>query len=503
MTDDARIAVLEIGERLAQSPSDRLVASAFAQELISQKDLAEAIGWVDVAHTLCLAGSGVIPRAAARELIAALLGLQGATDFEPKPEFGDLYTNREAWLASRTAAVGWLGVARARREALTTAYHSKLCDALCDLCDALATAVDAIQALSLRHKGSLMPDYTYLQSAQPTTFGHYLQGFAWPMLRDIERVLGLHARADQSPAGIGSSNGSTIRQDRLSLATRLGFCAPVRHARDAMWMHDLSIEACAIAVAATINLDRLAEDLMIFASAEFGFIRLADAHSRASKIMPQKRNPFALAYVRATANHLIGVQAGVTAAGRTPSGQMDNRLFVYGAGPDTLLATAQAARLVAECVDGLAFNEARALMALADRSVCAGDLAERLTAEAGIDYRRAHGAVGRLVAELEAQQRFLADATAGDLVAALKSAGVELSIASSADILTSALDLNGCVAARTDIGCAAPDEVEAMADQLAGTVRQRREQVTQLRMRRKGAIDALLAEARAFIGGAE
>ena len=260
------------------------------------------------------------------------------TDFEPKPEFGDLYTNREAWLASRTAAVGWLGVARARREALTTAYHLKLCDALCDLCDALTTAVDALQALSLCHKGSLMPDYTYLQSAQPTTFGHYLQGFAWPMLRDIERVLGLHARADQCPAGIGSSNGSTIRHDRLSLAKRLGFCAPVRHARDAMWMHDLSIEACAIAVAATINLDRLAEDLMIFASAEFGFIRLADSHSRASKIMPQKRNPFALAYVRATANHLIGVQAGVTAAGRTPSGQMDNRLFVYGAGPDALLA---------------------------------------------------------------------------------------------------------------------------------------------------------------------
>ncbi|MGZ9410748.1 MAG: hypothetical protein ACXW3J_09000, partial [Methylocystis sp.] len=94
------------------------------------------------------------------------------------------------------------------------------------------------------------------------------------------------------------------------------------------------------------------------------------------------------------------------------------------------------------------------------------------------------------------------DATAGDLVAALKITGVELSIAKSADILTSALDLNGCVAARTDIGCAAPDEVVAMADQLAAAARERREQVTKLRMRRKGAIDALLAEARAFIGGA-
>lgn len=501
MTEDARAAVLEIGERLSQSPSARLVALAFGAELDAQLGLAEMAGWVDLAHTLCLAEAGIIPRLATRDLIGALLELQHAVDFAASAEFGDLYTNREAWLARKTSAVGWLGVARARREAVTTAYHLKVCDALCDLCDALQAAVDAISALSLRHKSSLMPDYTYLQAAQPTTFGHYLQSFAWPLLRDMERSMTLHARFNQCPAGIGSSNGSTIRQDRSALARRLGFAAPVRHARDAMWMHDLSIEACAIAVAAAVNLSRLAEDLMIFASSEFGFVRLADRHSRASKIMPQKRNPFALAFVRATANRLIGAQAGVAAAGRTPSGQMDNRLYAYESVPDALAAARDAAMLVAECIQEIAFDEGRAAQALADCAVCASDLAERLTADANVDYRRAHGAVGRLVAELEAQGRRLADATVQDLLSALEGARVALDPAKAERILASALDAELCVAARRDIGCAAPDEVAAMAEELAHTVRERRDQVAGMRGRRKAAIDALFAEARILAGG--
>ncbi|MBL1258285.1 argininosuccinate lyase [Methylocystis sp. Sn-Cys] len=502
MSDDPRAGALEIGERLSQSPSARLVALAFSEELDAQMGLAEMVGWVDLAHTLCLADAGVIPQAPARELIGALLDLQRAGDFEPGPEFGDLYTNREAWLTRKTAAAGWLGVARARREALTTAYHLKVCDALCNLCDALATAVEASSAVSRRHKDSVMPDYTYLQAAQPTTFGHYLQSFAWPLLRDWDRATELHARMNQCPAGIGSANGSVIAQDRWAIARRLGFTEPVRHARDAMWMHDLAIEACAIAVSVCVNLSRLAEDLMIFASAEFGFVRLADGHSRASKIMPQKRNPFALAFARATANRLLGVQAGVAAAGRTPSGQMDNRLYAYGAIPEALRAAGEAALLVAECVDDLEFNQKRALQALEDRGVCAADLAERLTAEAKIDYRRAHGAVGRLVANLEAQGRTLADATPEDLGAALRSAGAGEEVINTADILALALDLTRCVGARKDVGCASPKEMAAMAEELSRAARERRGQIAQRRADRKAAIDALFAEARSFAGDA-
>ena len=496
--DVLRAAVLEVGERLTEAPSERLADIAFARELKAQLGLTSAIGWVDLAHTMCLAEQGVIPRDSARALIAALLELHAApSSFAPTAAYGDLYTNREAWLAARTAAVGWLGVARARREALTTAWHLALCDETLGLGEALATAVETLSGLSLRHKDSLMPDYTYLQAAQPTTFGHYLQSFAWPILRDLDRLRGFYERVDQCPAGIGSANGSVTMQNRRGLSDRLGFRQPVRHARDAMWQADLALESLAVATISTVNLDRLAEDLMIFATAEFGFVRLADRHARASKIMPQKRNPFALAFVRATANRLIGVQAGMAAAARTPSGQMDNRLFAYEAPPDAIRSASEAALLIAECVESLHFDKERALAALSDRSACASDLVERLMAATGAYYRAAHGVVGRLVRALEENGRSLAEATVDDLCGAFQEAGLP-SIGVTEKLLASALDPAACVAARTDVGGAAPEEVEAMAETLTAAAAERRRGIEAAHAHRKAALDRLHAEAESF-----
>jgi argininosuccinate lyase len=492
-------AVLEVTERLSEAPSGNLADIAFRRELEAQALLTPAISWVDLAHTLTLAEQGVIPHDAARSLITAILALhEDGASFTPSAAYGDLYTNREVWLTKRTKAVGWLGVVRARREALTTAYHLVLCDELLGLSEALAGAVEGLSALSLRHQNTLMPDYTYLQRAQPATFGHYLQSFAWPVLRDLDRIEALYRRADQCPAGIGSSNGSVIRQDRRKLAERLGFCQPVRHARDAMWQADIALEACAVALTSVLNLDRLAEDLMIFASAEFGFIRLANRHVRASKIMPQKRNPFALAFVRATANRLIGVQTGVAAAARTPSGQMDNRLFAYEAVPDAVRSAAQVASLTAECIAELSVDEARSYAALDDRSACASDLAERLMVAARIDYRSAHKIVGRLVRALE-EKGGLAEASIGDVRFAFLSSGLSPEGITD-EIVAAAFDLATCISARKDIGCAAPEEVAAMASELHAAVSDRRQSLESARTRREAALRLLEAEAKAFAG---
>jgi argininosuccinate lyase len=492
-------AVLGIGERLTEAPSERLIAVAFARELQAQQGLTKAMGWVDLAHTITLAEGGIIPRDSAHALIAALCALNAAPlSFAPAAEYGDLYTNREAWLGERTSAVGWLGAGRARREALTTAYHLVLCEQLLDLGSALAAAAEALIVASVRYRDSLMPDYTYLQAAQPTTFGHYLQTFAWPILRDLDRLWGLYGRVDHCPAGIGSSNGAVIMQNRQALSDRLGFRAPVRHARDAMWQADLAIEASALAVSVAVNLDRLAEDLMIFATAEFGFVRLADRHARASKVMPHKRNPFALSFVRAAANRLIGAQAGIAAAGRTPSGQMDNRLFVYEAAPDAVRLAGEIALLSAECVESLTFGETHALAALNDRSVCASDLVERLMAATGIDYRAAHGVVGGLVQALEENGRTLAKVTADDLRTALTTAN-HLSVCVTEDLIASALNPSACVSARKDVGGAAPEEVTAMSEALAAAIGEHRHRVEAARTHRDGVLFRLLAEAEKFL----
>src|ERR1700730_16586093 len=127
--DSSSPAVLEVGERLTQAPSRLLTDIAFSRELQAQQGLTRAIGWVDLSHTMTLAERGIIPRDSARALVAALLALDKApSTSSPSGGWGALYTIREAWLAGRTEAIGWLGVARARREVLTPAYHLTLCD---------------------------------------------------------------------------------------------------------------------------------------------------------------------------------------------------------------------------------------------------------------------------------------------------------------------------------------------------------------------------------------
>jgi argininosuccinate lyase len=498
-TEEAE-SVLAIGGRLSEAPSQGLVSAAFAEEVSGQRDLFEPLCLADIAHCLTLHEQGVIPADAARSLVSALLELrQESASFAVIPAYGDLYTNREVEVGRRTPAVGWLGVSRARREALTTAYHLLLRDRLIELGVQLLRFGRSLAQTARLHSRSLMPDYTYFQAAQPTSFGHYLSGFAWPVLRDLQRLESLYARADLCPAGCGSSNGSAIFQDRASQSRRLGCARPVAHARDAMWQADLAIEAMGLAAAAAVGQDRLAEDLLTFATAEFGFVQLSDRHARASKIMPQKRNPYALAYIRGLANRLIGEQAGVAASGRTPTGQMDSRMLPYQAVPAALASVAQAASLMAEVIEGLTFNQDRARAAMDNGAICASDLAERLCLGTGIDYRLAHAIVGRTISRLENQGRLLASLTGEDLAAASREAGSSLPTLPSG-LIASALDPLLCVEARRDIGCAAPEAVLQQTLELADAFAQHQAWIEAARDRNAAAESVLLMEARAFAG---
>ena len=188
--EDARRAeVLEVGARIAEPPTDTLVATAFAAELEAQLALSTALGRVDLAHVLCLLDGGVIPERSGAELLAAILALEeDPSSWTPEPAAGDAYTNREAKLSELTDEIGWLGTGRARREATTTAYHLVLRRRLLEFDDALSSVGHAIKGRATSLQQVLMPDYTYLQAGQPTTFGHYLSSFVFPILRDRERL---------------------------------------------------------------------------------------------------------------------------------------------------------------------------------------------------------------------------------------------------------------------------------------------------------------------------
>jgi len=454
-------AALEVGGRLRAGPSERLIQTVFRRELDEQLGLSEAMSLVDLAHTLGMMEAGIVPPEPGRELLAALLALQAnPADFVPDPARGDLYTNREAWLCARTSAAGWLGAGRARREAATTAFLMRVREGLLDLAAALAATGLALTARAREFRGALMTDYTYLLSAQPTSLGHYLLGFAYPMRRDLDRLRALYARVNRSPAGCGSTNGSRLPQHRERLAERLGFDGLVIHARDAMWEPDLPIETGGMLAAILINLDRLAEDLQIFATEEFGLVELDDRHARASKIMPQKKNPFALTHVRGLANAMIGQLAAGAAAGRTPSGQPDNRLALYGSIPRAIDDTRDAVALMGEVLECLAVDRTRASARLEHSFALAADLAEILVLECGLNVREAHRLTGHLV------RRHLADGNFGRVTpeglaeAAVEALGLRVELP--AAVLRDVLNPAAALAARTEPGGAAVEAIDSM-----------------------------------------
>jgi argininosuccinate lyase len=492
--------VLGVGGRLAAPPAAALVDTAFAAELASQADLRVDIGLADLADTIALIEAEAIPAKDGAALLAALLQLQRQAAALPlDPALGDLYTNREHWLSQRTPAAGWLGAGRARREAITTAYHLAMRARLLGLAGALTDAGAALARAAETHRDALMPDYTYLQAAQPTTFGHYLLGFAFPLLRDLDRLRALHGRVNLSPAGCGSSNGSVVPRDRQRLAELLGFDGVVAHARDAMWQADGPIETLGVVAGALVNLDRLAEDLMIFASAEFGFVGTPDAYARSSKVMPQKRNPFALSYVRGLANKAIGLQTMMAVSGRTPSGQMDNRLFVYG---ESLAAVADAAgafALMSGVLGDLVFHAGAAHAALQSSPAMAADLAVAMMTAAGIDYRAAHRVVGKLVQNLHAEGRTLNRLTESDLGAAAAAVlGGRIRVPWPA--VQAALDPRQAVQARRGIGAAGAEPLAAAIAQCRKSLGESAAWRQQAAARSAKAERALLARAAKLAG---
>jgi argininosuccinate lyase len=201
--------------------------------------------------------------------------------------------------------------------------------------------------------------------------------------------------------GCGSTNGSRLLQGRQQLADLLGFNGLVSHARDAMWQADLFIEATSILTTCSINISRLAEDLQVYSTQEFALVELDDRHARASKIMPQKKNPFALTHIRGVANKMIGVLASVTATARTPSGQPDNRLMIYGELPEAMQTVNNVVALMTEVLQEISFNSDRGKALVESGWILATDLAETLVLECGLDFRSAHQLVAFLASEFQ------------------------------------------------------------------------------------------------------
>ena len=486
-------------------PARELIDSGFALENADAPFLHDGLNLADIAHVLDLLRRGIVPPQAARDLLRLLLEVQqvAVEDFPYDPEYGEPYNSRERLFVERLGKVaGWLHAGRPRREAARIALRIHVRDQLLELVDEVVRFARDTTDLAARHVDTLMPDQTYLQQAQPSTFAHYVLSFVYPAMRDARRLLEEYDDINRSPAGAGCVNGTRLLDDRGFVASALGFGEVVEHTRDAMWQIDGLIHVLASASSLLSTQSKLAEDLEIWSSSEFDFVDLADPYTRSSVLMPQKRNPYSLSIVRGASGVLIGRLTGFLAVAKSPSARSDNLIFAYGEVPRALDLAIRVTRLMTGVMRTLEVNVDQMARGLDDGYTQATDLSEFIVQTCGLDYRSAYDVVGRTVREASKNGipgRHITGAMLDE--AAVAVTGQPLGLTSMD--LSAALDPAAIIGSRKATGGAAASAVHSMISQCEQSADVLAHQVDGRRQLLVEAQERLLARAKSTAGDRE
>jgi argininosuccinate lyase len=309
----------------------------------------------------------------------------------------DIHTAVERRLSALIgAAAGKLHTGRSRNDQVATDFRLWMLDSLPLLDDALKGLQAALLDLAEAHQTTLMPGYTHLQRAQPVTFSHWLLSHFWPLQRDRERLQDLRDRVAVCPLGSGALAGTAFPIDRELLAQTLGFDAAGQNSIDCVSDRDFVVEYLFCCSLCGVHLSKLSENIVLFTTAEFGFIELSDAYATGSSLMPQKKNPDLFELARGKAGTMIGLLTGFmsTLKGLPSTYDKDlqeDKIPVFQA-TDTLLAILP---VLAGALKTMTINKERMFAAI-DSSMLATDLADYLVRK-GMPFRDAHAVTGKAV----------------------------------------------------------------------------------------------------------
>ncbi len=375
--------------------------------------------------------------------------------FEFSTAFEDVHMNIEARLRdiAGPAAAGRLHTARSRNDQVATDLRLWVRDAVDHIDDALRRLQTALIDQAETHAATIMPGFTHLQSAQPVTIGHHLLAYVEMIGRDRGRCADTRKRLNECPLGAAALAGTPFPIDRDATAAALGFDRPTANSLDSVSDRDFAMEFLAAGAICSVHLSRLAEELVIWCSQNFAFVRLSDAYSTGSSIMPQKRNPDAAELIRAKTGRVVGslialltVMKGLPMA--YAKDMQEDKEPVFDAADTIALSVAAMTGMIADMT-----AEPDAMRAAAvNGHPTATDLADWLVRVLDMPFRDAHGATGRLVAVAETSGVALADLTLAQLqtVEPRITAGIY-------DVLT----VDASVASRVSYGGTAPDRVRA------------------------------------------
>ncbi|MHB0875923.1 MAG: argininosuccinate lyase [Anaerolineae bacterium] len=383
-----------------------------------------------LAYSRALERAGVLTTPEGEAIRSGLGQVLGEFDegrFEPRPSDEDIHTAVERRLSELVGATaGKLHTGRSRNDQVATDIRLYLRRRLADR----RAEVRGVQRAALQQaEGTLdaiMPGYTHTQRAQPVRFSHWLLSYFWAWQRDVQRLDDLAARVNVMPLGSGALAGTPLALDRAALAADLGFERACENSMDGVRDRDFVFETLAWAALLAVHLSQLAEDLVLWSTAEFGFVRLADAYSTGSSLMPQKRNPDAMELVRGKAGRVAGdlVTLLVTLKGLPSTYNKDLQedkepLF------DALDTLAQALPVTAGVLETLRIDEGRMRQAL-DHNMLATDVADYLVRR-GMPFRQAHEVVGRAVRRAEERSVPLARLALGEWQALSPLFGADIS----------------------------------------------------------------------------
>jgi len=409
-----------------------------------------------IAYAAALAKAGVLTADESRQIASGLLEIEAEIErgeFTFRVDLEDVHMNIESELTKRIGKAGAkLHSGRSRNDQVALDIRLYLRDAI-DRIDTLAASMQrSLVELAGRHQTAIIPGYTHLQRAQPVFFAHHLLAYVEMLHRDRERFADTRKRMNHLPLGSGAIAGSTLIVDRRFLAEQLGFADVTQNSMDAVSDRDFACELLAAIAICGMHLSRLSEDVILWASTEFGFLRLSDRHTTGSSLMPQKKNPDIAELTRGKTGRLYGnLMSLLTILKGLPMtynrDMQEDKEPVFDS-VDTIEATLA---IFAEMLGAASLDETRAAAAVTDPLLLATDLADYLV-RAGVPFREAHKIVGGLVAEANASGTPLNRLSLDRFQSA--------SSAFHADVFE-VFDLQAAMRARTAPGAPSPENVEA------------------------------------------
>ncbi|NCO86644.1 MAG: argininosuccinate lyase [Rhodobacterales bacterium] len=443
------------GGRFAAGPDaimEAINASIGFDRRLARQDIAGS-----QAHAAMLAATGIIEGSdaqAIREGLLTVLSEIEAGDFAFSTALEDIHMNVEARLKEVIGEpAGRLHTARSRNDQVAVDFRLWVREQ-CDAVDAaLAGLMRALVAQADAGADWVMPGFTHLQVAQPVTWGHHMLAYVEMLARDRGRFADARRRMNVSPLGAAALAGTSFAIDRHMTASALGFDAPMGNSLDAVSDRDFALEFLAAASIGAMHLSRLAEELVIWSSAQFRFVRMSDRWSTGSSIMPQKRNPDAAELIRAKIGRIFGANVALMTVMKglplTYSKDMqEDKEQVFDAADNYMLALAAMTGMVGD----MTANREVLRAAAATGFSTATDLADWLVRALGLPFREAHHVTGALVALAEAQGCDLPDLTLAQMQ------GVHAGITAA---VFDVLGVENSVASRMSYGGTAPAQVRA------------------------------------------